>query len=444
MEKKAPRVVRKVKIDGKRVFAAVAMRNGKLDFTRVVHKGRELVVKSGAFFLDYREGAGRKRRSVGTDPAAVKRALNSQAHVLELRSRGIMADDAPEIRRREHEGKSLEQIAADFRKHSPAGLRTRSVTKYRQAIDAFTKWAASVRVTHLVQVDAQVLGRWSSHMLKIEKLDASTVVDKLRIVNGEMKRRGVKIEMHKQDVPRVTEREVTVYRPEVLEQLFAACLQHELELYQFFLLTGFRDQEVAYFGWDDMDERRSTVSVHGKPELGFEPKNYQERTIRVPAWLMEMLKERKARIGTTCALVFGTSFRGHGNRVIGGKADINMLEKLKNIAFRAGLNCGSCQAKWKGEVVSCADRPVCQKFGLHKFRHTFATMLLRDKVDLVSVQKVLGHKDLESTRRYLRALEAEEMGDIIEGSTLSKLFAGSEAAPPKQKKTSQRSSPRRG
>ena len=48
------------------------------------------------------------------------------------------------------------------------------------------------------------------------------------------------------------------------------------------------------------------------------------------------------------------------------------------------------------------------EFWLHKFRATFATMHLQAGVDLRTVQVWLGHKDLESTMRYLKS--AREKG----------------------------------
>ena len=38
---------------------------------------------------------------------------------------------------------------------------------------------------------------------------------------------------------------------------------------------------------------------------------------------------------------------------------------------------------------------------LHKFRHTYATRLLESGSDIVTVQKLLGHSDIDTTRQYL-------------------------------------------
>ena len=38
---------------------------------------------------------------------------------------------------------------------------------------------------------------------------------------------------------------------------------------------------------------------------------------------------------------------------------------------------------------------------LHKFRHTYATRLLESGCDIVTVQRLMGHSDLDTTRQYL-------------------------------------------
>lgn len=70
-----------------------------------------------------------------------------------------------------------------------------------------------------------------------------------------------------------------------------------------------------------------------------------------------------------------------------------MLRRLKAVATRAGLKNAT----------------------LHKFRHTYATRLLESGCNIVTVQHLLGHSDLDTTRKYLNP------DDALKRQAISKL-----------------------
>ena len=79
---------------------------------------------------------------------------------------------------------------------------------------------------------------------------------------------------------------------------------------------------------------------------------------------------------------------------------------LIRVARRAGLNCGECSTCIEGAGTESQE---CERWFLHKFRATFATMHLQAGVDLRTVQSWLGHKDLASTMRYLKPARGREV-----------------------------------
>jgi integrase/recombinase XerD len=92
----------------------------------------------------------------------------------------------------------------------------------------------------------------------------------------------------------------------------------------------------------------------------------------LPDFLIEALKRRM--LATKGKLIFPAANGGH---------DQHLLRQLKRLAKRAGVR----GAK------------------LHQFRKTYATLQHRAGVDVRTIQKRLGHSDIETTLLYLEGEE---------------------------------------
>jgi integrase len=188
-----------------------------------------------------------------------------------------------------------------------------------------------------------------------------------------LKAYGIKLSK-KGDAPSFVNEDVEVFEQEDLDKFFAACTPEEWLLFQMFLCTGLREQELTHLYISDIRFESSVVRVSAKPEYGWAPKKYTGREIPLPTRVLEPLREYVAKRKDKSPLLFPTS---------GGKPHKNRLLKVcKKIAKRAGLDTND----WH----------------LHKFRATFATTCLQNGVDLATVQAWMGHTDLASTMRYLR------------------------------------------
>jgi integrase len=130
--------------------------------------------------------------------------------------------------------------------------------------------------------------------------------------------------------------------------------------------------------------------VRGKECWGFKVKDSEQREVPVPDDLLASLKAWKRKHPRTQLDL------SNGNNQPNG----HLLRSLKRLAKREKLNCGRCDG--------CKGRHgECQDWTLHKLRRTYCTTLLRNRVDLRTVQQLMGHADLESTLRYLRPAQTK-------------------------------------
>ena len=141
--------------------------------------------------------------------------------------------------------------------------------------------------------------RFAAFLKDEKELHPRTCWNKFSNVMSFLKAQGIRGLVGKNDWPRYVEEEPEVYEQEELDKLFAACSEQERLWFEFFLMTGMREQEVMHCSWEDVNLSRSTVTVRYKPEYGFSPKNYREREIPIPTKLVKSLKASKAKSPST-------------------------------------------------------------------------------------------------------------------------------------------------
>lgn len=195
-------------------------------------------------------------------------------------------------------------------------------------------------------------------------------------------------------LPRIEEEEMSVLDLEQARTFlaFLAREHHSLEaLFALAITTGMRRGELLALRWSDVDFEAAEIHIQRTVQYvnhdGYkvhEPKTRgSRRTVMLPRDTVRILREHRMRQleENASALLFpGTtgSFRAaHG---------VNMA--LKRALTKAGL----------------------PEIRFHDLRHTAATLLLRSGASLKSVQKTLGHSNIQTTMRYLHVLSdmAEE------------------------------------
>lgn len=189
----------------------------------------------------------------------------------------------------------------------------------------------------------------------------------------------------------------TVYTPDEVSTILGAADHYMRLVILVALKCGLRDQEIAHLTWTSVDLESKVLRVRSNPKWQFKVKDYEQRDLPIPADLINALRARKrAKPNTT--LVVGTA-RDHPNR--------KLLRLLKRIVKKEKLGCGRCEGCQPGHIG-------CSGWELHKFRRTFATRALQAPgMDLRTVQMLMGHKDIQSTMRYLRPAESKSLQDLM-------------------------------
>jgi integrase/recombinase XerD len=329
----------------------------------------------GCYYIEWHDGGRRIRRSVGKDASAADAKRQRQAQILASKAHGIKVDESTGT------GTLLSNAATDYIEEIKLTKKPKTHAAYKTSLDYFQE---SCKRQKIEEIDRSDLIKFKAFLRDEKKLEPRTVWNKFSNIMSFLKAQGIRGLVNKNDWPRFVEDEPEVYEKEDLDKFFAACDTEERLWFEFFLMTGMREQEVMHSTWPDINLNRGAVAVRYKREYGFSPKNYKGREIPIPAKLVQSLKKWKAKANADCVLLFPTS---------GCKPKMNFLDSCKAVAERAELN--------------------PDEFWLHKFRATFATWALWAGVDLRTVQLWMGHTDMESTMRYLKPNRSQAVREKV-------------------------------
>ncbi|HET8924799.1 MAG TPA: tyrosine-type recombinase/integrase [Candidatus Acidoferrum sp.] len=273
---------------------------------------------------------------------------------------------------------------ADYLADVRARRSVQAADRLKQLLSDFRR---SCRKRHLRAINRRDLIAYMT-ALRDRGLADRTIFNRTSTMLTFLRSFGVEGLLSRRDLPRYTQKSVDAYSEAEIAQLLRGGNEKSRVICGFFLGTGCREQEVAYMTWNDVDLEQKIVRVTAKPHWNWKPKDSEERSVPVPEWLVNKLTRLKSR--SLNSLLFPNQL---------GRPEGHFLAKLKSLALRAGLNCGHCVNK-RGQ--SCKDKPVCNRWSLHKFRRTFATMHHESGVSARTLQAWLGHSNLETTLRYLR------------------------------------------
>jgi integrase/recombinase XerD len=395
-------VLKQVKLNSVWRLAPVLEKNGKIMRDQVKVAGRVERHPEGKYFLEWYQQGRRKRQSVQSFDQVVDLARKKSIELNALKNGIIeqLADTHP-LPERMTIGRAIDAYLEFIKAHR----KLRTYLTYRYTLDTLLR--DSYKKSFVDQVTRQDIIDFMTHCYQLG-LGKRTVYDKLVVVLQLFKRNGKSGLVEANDWPDYVETIRPIYEAEELEALFKVASDYEATLIKFLLGSGFRDQEIRYVLWRDVDFKSQTVRVTAKPQWSFTPKNWEERAVPIPAGLLGRLRKLKTRReAAPTQLVFPNSR---------GNPDSEMDAIVKRLAYRARLNCGHCITEHGNK---CADGPYCKNFFLHKFRHTFATEHLRHGVDIRTLQSWMGHRDIKSTMVYLKGVQSKDALEKVNAGALA-------------------------
>jgi integrase/recombinase XerD len=181
------------------------------------------------------------------------------------------------------------------------------------------------------------------------------------------------------DMPKVRQKRLPFLTAEQVSKLLSVCNLREKALVLFMIDSGLRRQEVCNLKRADVDLQTGVVMVRqGKGR-----------------------KDRLAVIGATTRRALLKYFASAPNQ----RPEAPAFQTKNGNAFSPnGLRSLLLRVGKKAGI----------HLSPHALRRTFATLSLQNGMDIVSLQTLLGHSSLETTRRYIQWLDA----DLLEAHRL--------------------------
>ena len=358
-------------------------RNNKIKPNWAFVDGKPEHHPEGNFYISRRDGKKKIWRKIGPNPSDAVNAAKIEKSILNAKALGVQIK--PELPKLDFDSQ-MWKFLNDYKLSQ--SLESHGLMK--QTLEEFRKFSKKPVLSDISREDLLRYKQW----LIERKRSLRTAGNKMLRVNQFLRaamglRPGEGLVTVKDG--RFVEREPEVYTDDELDLFFKACSPFHARVFHTLLMAGLRKQEMENLEWTDISFETGTLSVRGKKT--FQPKDWEEREIEIPRELLELLFAVKKDRG----LVFATKT---------GKKYTHVWDDCKEIARKVGA---ALAGKADGEAAERLIRETAAKYHPHKFRGTYCTKLLQSGIDLKTVQKLMGHKTIESTMRYLAKAESKKV-----------------------------------
>jgi len=321
--------------------------------------------KKGVWFLDYYINGKRLRKSLKTSS---KKIAELALHDLEIKlaknDLGLIVNEI-----------SLQAFTDKYLEYKKARVAPRTYQRIQIGIKHhILPFLEQNGVTKLNHITPMLIEEYVSFRAKDAK--QATVNSELLVLKNILKMAIRWNYLQKDPAKEIKQFKVTDQKPprfltvEESQKLLESCNELMHKMVFTILHTGLRKEELTNLEWRDIDFKKQILTVaHEPPKRTLKGK--ESRYIPINPNLSEMLLQHRRETSTVDphALVFP---KKQGKRFDSFYYHLKMVYRKTSIE---GAN-------------------------VHTLRHTFASHLVMQGVDLYTVSKLLGHKDVKTTQIY--------------------------------------------
>lgn len=199
-------------------------------------------------------------------------------------------------------------------------------------------------------------------------------------------------------LPKEKRTEMAYYTIEEVEELLKYLDKEPLKykaIISIAIMTGLRRGEIIGLHWQDIDFNTGNVTIKrsvqyliGKGVSEKTPKTEtSKRTITLPTYCISILKELQKE-NLKQRILLGSKYIVNDNVFV---------TEIGNIMHPDTIT------SWFAKFI---EKNKLRKIRFHDLRHTSATILLSEGINIKAVSKQLGHNNISITSRYVHALES--------------------------------------
>ena len=379
--------------------------------SRAMGPGR-LWKRGSSWVLDYRQAdARRKRKVLGTDKRVAERRRMQIIAQRDMQLDGLGAVQGMELQLAE----VVEEYLADLKLRSCSRHFSTVASRLRRAVQELgSPRVRDLKPMQVVRVRSAATARGLSNRsanLIVQSIQAAL---KWAVENGVIADSPIALvkplpysrEHHRYQRRSLTDAEIEAFLAAAREDdaeteqqmlLTGARRVPQVFLWLGFLQIGARYGEMRQVTWNDVDLRKRVVTLRAETT-----KSKKQRVVPLRGDFVEQLRNLRViqqralgRLPTVSDFVFLTP-----SAKPWGRPSNNLMRILNRVLTRARIPKIDQQG---------------QKLDIHALRTTAGSLLARNGVPLVQVQKILGHSSPALTAAVYTHLEADDLRPAVEG-----------------------------